>query len=306
MGRWECIEEFICVVETGSFTNAADRLDVSKSFISKQVSRLEDRLQARLLQRTTRRLTLTEAGEVFYRYCKSMADNYDEAESVLSEMLRGPRGTLKLAINSRYGVHYMANVVAAFSRKHPELSVEVHSSFHDVDLIQDSFDLNIRYGKLEDSSMIARKLGCYSLCLCASPEYFEEWGVPETPEDLQAHNCLTPPERYWLFNTASATSDPLKVRVQGNWLSEDGATLLAAAREGIGLVQLPDFYVEGCVREGRLVKLNHLPWSRYERETWAVYPHTRHLSAKVRYFMDFLSDYIQTQLKPQRNRFVCD
>ncbi|MDO8863146.1 LysR family transcriptional regulator [Haliea sp. E1-2-M8] len=302
MGRWEYIEEFICVVETGSFTNAAERLDVSKSFISKQVSRLEDRLQARLLQRSTRRLTLTEAGEVFYRYCKSMADNYAEAESALSEMLEGPRGTLKIAINSRYGVHYMANVVAAFSHRHPELSVEVHSSFHDVDIIQGGFDLNIRYGKLEDSSMIARKLGCYSLCLCASPEYFEEWGVPQTPEDLQSHNCLTPPERYWLFNTRSP--EPLKVKVHGNWLSEDGATLLAAAREGIGLVQLPDFYVEDSIRKGRLMKLNHLPWSRYERETWAVYPHTRHLSAKVRYFMDFFSDYIKTQLRPHRSRFV--
>ncbi|WP_170150238.1 LysR family transcriptional regulator [Parahaliea mediterranea] len=303
MGRWEGIEEYICVVEAGSFTAAADRLGVSKSYVSKQVSQLEDRLRVRLLQRTTRRLTLTEIGEVFYGHCRAMAEQFDQAESTLSDLQAAPRGTLKLAINSRYGVHYMASVVAAFSRQHPGLSVEVHSSFKDVDLLEEGFDLTVRYGKLEDSSLIARKLGSYSLCLCAAPDYWADHGKPTCRDDLKQHNCLTTSDRFWLFNTPDGR-DTVKVKVGGNWLSEDGATLLAAARAGIGIAQLPDFYVQEAVDKGELMKLEHQDWSHYERETWAVYPHTRHLSAKVRYFIEFLTQYINQNFMPQAGKFM--
>ncbi|MBN7797082.1 LysR family transcriptional regulator [Parahaliea mediterranea] len=303
MGRWEGIEEYICVVEAGSFTAAADRLGVSKSYVSKQVSQLEDRLRVRLLQRTTRRLTLTEIGEVFYGHCKAMAEQFDQAESTLSDLQLAPRGTLKLSINSRYGVQYMASVVAAFSREYPDLSVEVHSSFKDVDLLEEGFDLTVRYGKLEDSSLIARKLGSYSLCLCAAPGYWQSRGKPACPEDLKQHNCLTTSDRFWLFNTPDGR-DTLKVKVGGNWLSEDGATLLAAAKAGIGVAQLPDFYVQEAVDRGELVKLQHQDWSHYERETWAVYPHSRHLSAKVRYFIEFLTLYIGRNLSPHSEKFL--
>lgn len=288
MGRWEGIDEFMQVVETGSFTGAAERLGVSKSYVSKQVSALEDRLEARLLQRTTRKLTLTEIGEVFYRQCQSMSEQFEQAESAIADMQQKPRGTLKLALNSRFGVQYMAGAIAAFSRAHPELSVEVHSSFRDVDLVAEGYDLTIRYGKLEDSSLIARTLGGHSLCLVAAPDYWKTHGQPEIPDDLASHNCLAGPERCWLFNTEPGETS--KVRVNGNWLSEDGATIMAATRAGIGIAQLPDFYVQQAVEAGELVKL-HQPWSHYWRETWAVYPHSRHLSAKVRFFVDFLTSY---------------
>jgi DNA-binding transcriptional LysR family regulator len=301
VGRWEGIDEFLQVVETGSFTAAAQRLGVSKSYVSKQVSQLEDRLEARLLQRTTRKLTLTEIGEVFYRQCQQMSDQFDQAESAIADIQQKPRGTLKLAINSRFGVQYMAGAVAAFSRAHPELSVEVNSSFTDVDLVAEGYDLTIRYGKLEDSSLIARKLGSYTMCLCASPEYWKRYPQPQTPDDLKHHNCLAGLDRCWLFDQVGGA--PLKVKVAGNWLSEDGATLMAAARAGIGLAQLPDFYVQPAVEAGDLVKL-HQPWSRYERESWAVYPHSRHLSAKVRFFVDFLTEYISDNFMPSAASFV--
>ena len=302
MGRWEGIDEFLQVVDTGSFTAAAQRLGVSKSFVSKQVSQLEDRLEARLLQRTTRKLTLTEVGEVFYRQCQQMSEQFEQAESAIADMQQKPRGTLKLALNSRFGVQYMAGAVAAFSRAYPELSVEVHSSFRDVDLVAEGYDLTVRYGKLEDSSLIARKLGSYSLSLCAAPEYWKARPQPEVPGDLAAHNCLAGPERAWLFSTEG--DEPLKVKVTGNWLSEDGASLMAAARAGIGIVQLPDFYVQAAVENGELVKVRQ-PWSHYVRETWAVYPHTRHLSAKVRFFVDFLTEYVRDTLRPQ-GQFLVD
>lgn len=291
MGRWEGIEEYICVVDTGSFTAAADYLGVSKSYVSKQVSLLEDRLGVRLLQRTTRRLTLTESGNMFFDYCKDMAKQFDLAESTLSDMQQRPRGTLRLAINSRYGTYYMAKAVAEFSLKYPDVSVEVHSIFQDVDLLAENFDLTVRYDKLEDSSMIARRLGGHALCLCAAPDYWEANGSPTCPEDLSAHNCLATPDRFWRFNT----SDPheiVKVKVSGNWISEDGANLLAAAKAGIGIVQLPEFYIRDEIARGELVKLEFQDWSCYQRIAWAVYPNTRHLSAKVRYFIDFLVEYL--------------
>lgn len=293
MGRWEGIEEYICVVESGSFTAAAEQLGVSKSYVSKQVSQLEDRLGVRLLQRTTRRLTLTESGNTFFGYCKDMSKQFDRAESTLSDMQQTPKGTLRLALNSRYGTHYMAAAVAEFSRKYPELTVEVHSSFQDVDLLSGNYDLTLRYDQLEDSTLVARRLGGHSLCLCATPEYWEEHGMPTCPDDLAEHNCLTTPDRFWLFNTPGRR-DIVKVKVSGNWISEDGANLLAAARSSIGIAQLPDFYISEALQSGELVKLEDQAWSRYYRVAWAVYPNTRYLSAKVRFFIDFLVVYLHT------------
>jgi len=289
--RWEGIEEYICVVEEGSFTAAAEQLGVSKSFVSKQVSQLEDRLGVRLLQRTTRRLTLTESGNTFFGYCKDMAEQFELAESTLSDMQQTPKGTLKLALNSRYGTQYMAAAVAEFSRKYPDLTVEVHSNFQDVDLLSGSYDLTIRYDKLEDSSLVARRLGGHSLCLCATPDYWAAHETPTCPEDLERHNCLTTPDRFWFFNTPDRR-DIHKVKVAGNWISEDGANLLAAAKASIGIAQLPEFYIRQELKSGDLVKLEDQDWSHYYRIAWAVYPNTRHLSAKVRYFIDFLVIYL--------------
>jgi len=300
LGRWEGIEEYICVVESGSFTAAAEQLGVSKSYISKQVSLLEDRLGVRLLQRTTRRLTLTESGNTFYSYCKDMADQFDLAESTLSDMQQKPRGTLRLALNSRYGTHYMAGAVAEFSRSYPEVAVEVHSTFRDVDLLAENFDLTVRYDKLEDSSLVARRLGGHSLCLCATPEYWEKHGRPTCTEDLSQHNCLTTTDRFWLFNTPDRR-DLVKVKVAGNWISEDGANLFAAAKAGIGIAQLPEFYVKEAVAQGELAALPRQDWNHYDRIAWAVYPNTRHLSAKVRYFIDFLVEYLHRNQEEMRD-----
>ncbi|NND67115.1 MAG: LysR family transcriptional regulator, partial [Halioglobus sp.] len=185
---------------------------------------------------------------------------------------------------------YMAGAVAEFSRKYPEVSVEVHSSFEDVDLLADSYDLTVRYDQLENSSMIARRLGGHVLCLCASPAYWESHGQPSSADDLGEHNCLATTERYWLFDTPDS-NDIRKVKISGNWISEDGANLLAAARAGLGIAQLPVFYINEAVAKGELVKLEQ-QWSYYHRMAWAVFPNSRHLSAKVRFFVDFLVEYL--------------
>lgn len=301
VGRWAGIDEFIQTVETGSFTSAAAQLGVSKSYVSKQVSQLEERLNARLLQRTTRQLTLTDIGELFYRQCVEMSEQYERLESDISELQQKPRGTLKLSLNSRFGVQHMAGAVAAFSRLHPELTVEVHSNFQEIDLVAGGYDLTIRYGELEDSSLYARKLGCYNLYLYASPAYWKANPPPETPDDLAVHNCAVMPERYWLLDIDGKGS--CKIKVSGNWVSDNGATLLAAACEGIGIAQLPHFYAKKAVEAGKLVKLRQ-PWSCYQQTSWAVYPHNRHLSAKVGFFIDFLKTYMEEEWLPNPDIFV--
>lgn len=291
MARWDGIEEFLEVVEAGSFTAAATRLGVSKSYISKQISALEDRFGARLLQRTTRQLTLTGVGEVFFQQCQQMAQQLADAETMISELQHEPLGTLKIALNSSYGVQYMATAVARFAQLHPQLTVEVSANYHDVDLLAEGYDLAIRYGELADSNLIARRLGPHSMCLCASPEYFAAHGVPRRIEDLRTHNCLVGAQRHWQFTQGDSS---IRVKVDGNWISEDGATHLAAARCGIGLAQLPDFFVQADVEQGNLLRVE-ADWAVYERVAWAVYPHSRHISTKVRLFIDFVTDYMENR-----------
>ncbi len=296
MSRFEGLEAFAAVVETGSFTAAAEKLNVSKSHISKQIKALESRFNAALLQRTTRKITLTDVGETFYEQCQSLFQQLEQAESTVSALQQKPLGKLKIALNSTFGVQYMATAVAEFSRLYPQLELDITSSYKDVDLLSEGYDLTIRYGdKLADSSLIAKPLGGYELCLCAAPSYIEQFGLPDTIEELNQHNCLCDPSGFWHFTQGDETQN---IKIKGNWKSKDGIAILAAARVGIGLAQLPEFMVFDDIKQGKLIKLD-ADWSSYHRMAWAVYPSKRHLSTKVRLFLDFLTEYTQTQLTLQ-------
>lgn len=300
MRRWDGIEEFIEIVDRGSFTAAAKALGVSKSFISKQIGSLESRLGARLLQRTTRQLALTDVGEAFYEGCREMAVLYDQTERLVTSLQEKPRGTLKIAINNLYGVRYTAAAVAEFARRYPEITVDVTSSFEAPDLVAEGFDIALQFGHLSDSTLIARKLGFHSMCLCASPEYFERFGEPQSVDDLRQHSCLAGRSGIWQFDTRKGS---VKVKVEGNWKSDDGATILEAARCGLGLAQLPLFFINEDVEAGRLRRVTGR-WSQYNRVTWAVYPSHRNLSAKVRIFLDFLAEYFPSHLSSERKLFI--
>ena len=297
MARWDGIDEFIEVVETGSFTAAAEKMGVSKSFISKQMKSLEGRFGARLLQRTTRQMTLTSVGEVFFGQCKKMADQFRLTESMVSQLQNAPIGSLKIALNATFGVRYMAEAIAEFSKQHPKLALEITAGYDDVDMTKGSYDLSIRYGGLEDSShLIARKLGRHRLSLYASPEYLICHGVPKNPEDLKDHNCLVAPNRYWQL---TKDGERQKMRVDGNWVSEDGSTLLMAAKKGLGIVQLPDYFTKKDLQEGSLVQIGE-QWGSYSRVCWAVYPRSRTPSAKIRLFVNFLTGYMQDLTEKQK------
>lgn len=286
MARWNGVEEFIEVVQCGSFTAAAEKLGASKSYVSKQIRELEQRLNARLINRTTRQLSLTESGVRFYDKCKEVTELYECAEQEISELQHAPAGTLRIAINNTFGVHYMASAVAEYCQLHPLVHVEVTALSADADLIADGYDIAVRYGELEDSTLIAKKLGAHRFCLCASPAYFERYGIPQSIADLRDHNCLVPRTRIWRFNHESGH---IKVKVAGTWVSNDGGSLLEAARQGIGIVQLPTYYIEDDLRSDRLALVPG-KWTRYDRMAWMVFAQSKYLAPKVRSFIDFLAD----------------
>lgn len=297
MTPWDGVHEFVHVVDIGSFTRAAEVLGVSKSFISKQVTDLENRLGVRLLQRTTRQVSLTPEGDVFYQHCKEMIAVYERARAQVGEMQEKPTGVLRIALNNAYGVEFMATAVAEFARIYDKLVVEVSTSLHDADLVGDSYDVTIRYGALEDSSLFARPIGHQSFCLCATPDYFEAHGMPSNLADLKEHNCLTGQSGYWQFNSGAGT---VKTRVQGTWKCDDGMAILAAARSGLGLAQLPVVFIRKELQTGQLVGVEG-DWSYYDRDVWAVYGHKQNLSLKVQLFLEFLTTrFERAHQRPKR------
>ncbi|WP_271273735.1 LysR substrate-binding domain-containing protein [Aliamphritea hakodatensis] len=288
MGHWEGVSEFVAVAERGGFTPAAAQLGISTAQVSRQVTALEKRLATKLFYRTTRKVSLTEAGEVYYQHCRQVLEGLEEAERALSQLQSTPRGKLKITAPTTYGETRITPLLNDFMRRYPELEVHCRLTNQKVDLIEAGFDLAIRLGQLEDSSMMARRLATRTLHVCASPEYLAAHGVPETPEDLAAQHCLQGNLGYWRFAEAGVERN---VRVSGPLHCNSGQVLLDAALKGLGVVQLPDYYVQDCLANGTLTELL-VPYQPPEEGIWALYPHNRHLSPKVRVLVDFLSEQL--------------
>ena len=279
---------FARVVEAKSFSTAARQLGMSKSTVSKHVSRLEDRLGARLLNRTTRRLSPTEVGLAFYERCARIATAVEEAEAAAMRLQSSPRGTLKVNAPMSFAVLHIAPAIPEFVARHPELSVDMTMNDRVVDLIDEGFDLAVRIGELPDSSLIARRLTANRLVVCAAPAYLARHGAPRVPAELGAHNCLG----YTLGATSNewrflGPGGEHRVRVSGNFQANNGDALRRAAREGLGVVTLPTFIAGEDLRSGAL-RAVLADYALPESAVYAVYPHNRHLSAKVRAFVDFL------------------
>lgn len=291
MSRWTGIDEFISVIECGGFSAAAKTLGVSKAHVSKQVRQLEERLGTRLLHRTTRRQALTEAGDIFYRRCTQLAGELDELSAELGEAQETASGLLRVSVGGAFAERYLAPACAEFMLQHPKIQIELIFDNRIVDLIQDSFDLAVRHGPLNKSGLVARQIAPRQLHICSSPAYLEQHGTPTRPEHLRNHNCLIGSSDHWLLRNENGIR---RIRVNGNWSSNNGMALLAAARAGLGLVQLPDFYVEDDLRTGRLQAVME-SWALADVGVWTVYPHRRHLPAKVRLLVEHLSTAFQPQ-----------
>ncbi|UCH76232.1 MAG: LysR family transcriptional regulator [Rhodospirillales bacterium] len=281
---------FARVVETKSFTGAAHRLGMSKAAVSKHVSKLEERLGARLLNRTTRRLSLTEVGAAFYERCARIVTEAEEAELAVSRLSAAPRGTLKIDVPVNFGMQYLAPLLPPFMLQHPELRVDMAFNDRFVDLVEEGCDLAIRIGELPDSSLMARKLAETESVICAAPSYWDRHGRPKDPGELANHDCFA----YSYLATGSewrleGPDGAVAIRTSGSLTANNGDVLRQAAVAGIGVVAMPVFIVCDDLRVGRLEPV----LQRYRfptRGIYAVYPHNRHLSAKVRAFIDHLVD----------------
>lgn len=291
MDRLQAITAFVTVVEVGSFARAAERLDASVSAVSRQVADLEAHLDARLLNRTTRRLSLTEAGRAFHERCVQLLADLEEAEQSASRGGATPRGTLKLTCPITYGVRVLAPAIAAFVARHAQVRVDVELSDRAVDLVDEGIDVAVRIGAIRSQLLVARRIGTSALVCCASPGYLARHGSPAMPEDLARHACLTyeyaPVRHQWRFTGPDGAERT--VRVSGPMHANNGRMLAALAAEGAGVVCEPDFIVEPEVAAGRLVPILE-GWRPPTAPVHAAYPSRRHLSAKVRAFVDFLAE----------------
>lgn len=290
MSNWEGVSEFVAVAEAGSFTRAADRLGISTAQVSRQVSALEGRLSTKLLYRTTRKVSLTEAGRVYYQHCRQVLDGLEEAERALTDLNQVPKGRLRLTAPVTYGETMLAPLVNDFVLRYPELQVEMELTNQKLDLVAEGYDLAIRLGKLTDSTMMARKLGSRTLHVCASPQYISAHGEPHSLSELAQHNCLPGTLDYWRFRERGT---PRNIRVSGSIRCNSGRALVDAALKGIGIVQLPDYYVDEDLESGRLVSLL-AHYREQDDGIWGVYPHNRHLSPKVSMLLDFLAQFINS------------
>lgn len=281
---------FARVVESRGFSAAARDLGMSKSSVSKHISWLEDRLGARLLNRTTRRLSLTDAGGVFYERCARMLAEAEEAELAVSRLHAEPRGTLKINAPMTFGLVHLAPALPEFLSRHRDLVIDITLNDRVIDLVDEGYDLAVRIGRLPDSSLIARKLAPSRRVVCGAPDYFNRHGRPMKPADLKDHNCL--------IYTYMAVADEWRyrgpdgegaVRISGSLRANNGEMLRASLLAGLGIAPMPTFIVGDDLRAGRLEAV----LCEYEDASagvYAVYPHSRHLSTKVRLFVDFLAE----------------
>ncbi len=279
---------FVKVVQERSFSAAADRLNLSKSTVSKQVRALEDRLGAQLLNRTTRRLNLTEVGEAFFERCAQVLADVEEAELAVSRMQSTPKGRLRISAPMSFGQSYLADALAKFMKDHPDIEVEYTLNDQIIDLIDEGFDLAIRVADLPDSSLIARRIAPARLTLCSSPAYLAARGTPAHPRELSDHDCTS-----YAYHAAGNVWDfegpdgKHSVRTGGRFRANNGDAMARVLASGVGIGLLPTFILKPYLQNGSLLPI--LDGYRVKPAgIYAVYPPNRHLSAKVRSFVDFL------------------
>jgi DNA-binding transcriptional LysR family regulator len=288
MDRLAAMTSFVKVVENGGFSAAARRLDISTSIVTTHVQALEDLLGVRLLNRSTRKVNLTDVGQAYYDRCVQILADIDEANQIAEASQIKPRGVLRL--NVAYAVPpLIAPSIAEFVALYPDASVRVTMTSRMPDLIEEGFDLSIRVAPASDSNLIVRHLGTYRWVVCGAPSYFASHGRPQHPDELMHHNCLifydSPWGRAWQF---AGPEGKQVVPLSGNLEANDGEALRQAAIQGQGLICMPSFMVAAELKSGQLLPAltKFLP---AESHIDAFYPHRRHLSAIVRRFIDLVA-----------------
>lgn len=291
MDRFTSLTVFARVAEAESFSAAARRLDMSTTMVSNHVRALEERLGARLLNRTTRQVGLTEVGRAYYERCMRILEEVEEADEAAGLLQTTVRGTLRLFAGTHI-VPFVSPVIVEFLRRHPEASVDLNAGERNIDMVEESFDLAIRATQPTESSLIVRKLAEWHHNLCCAPSYLATHGAPQRLEDLKQHNCL----RYSLYpfgdewHFIGPGEAEMSVKVSGNLLTNNAPTLRAAAINGLGIIMAPTFIGIPDLQAGLLVPL--LPGHRaIDFAINASYPTRLHLSTKVRAFLDLAAEH---------------
>lgn len=287
------MEAFAVISQTGSFAEAARRLNVANSVVSKRIKDLEDYLGTQLLVRTTRKVMLTEAGQDYLIHVQRLLDDITEIESGLRYQTKKPVGIIKLTAPLSFGLQTLAPALADYLTKYPDVSIKTYLSDRHVDMVAEGYDLAIRIGALDDQNLMAKRLSRGRRVVCATPEYFKKHGKPKTPHDLKNHNCLS------YLNLAEGKSWPFMMdgkrtwqQVSGNLHSDNGDLLHQAALSSCGITLLPTFIIEDSLKAQKL----EIVLDKFEEtdfDIYAVYQSTRHLSIKIRTLIDHLSAFFQ-------------
>jgi len=291
MDRFEEMRTFITVVKQGSLTAAADKLDIAKSAISRRLADLEERLGVQLLNRTTRKINLTESGQQYYQHCLHILTDLEEAELSVSSEHAQLKGTIRIAAPLSFGVKHLSPLMNQFLLQHQGLTLDLDFNDSMVNIIEEGVDLALRIGQLADSSYKARRLAPIKRIICASPEYLEEHGTPETAADLKHHLKLSysnvSDAQLWQFTEpdGSQTTIHAEYRMKAN----NGDMLLKAAIDGLGITTMPTFISYKAIQQGLLIPIL-TDYQLSEIALYAVYPDQRHLPQRVRVFIDYLAE----------------
>lgn len=283
-----CMQVFVRVVERGSFSAAAEEFRISSTMVGKHVVYLEERLGARLLNRTTRRHSLTEVGGVYYERCKLALAEVAAADACASELQMVPRGLLRVNAPVTFGANALVAAIGDYLKRYPDVHIELALNDRVVNLVDEAFDVAVRIGNLPDSSLIARPLAPYRMIACASPGYLKTHGKPRAPDQLARHNCMgfmySAAQKHWQFTDREVTSN---VQINGNFRVNNGQALRTAALHGMGIIVQPEVLLADDLAAGTLVRIlpNHaLP----SQSMHLVYPSNRNLTLKMKSFIEFM------------------
>lgn len=284
MDSFEGIFEFVAVAESGGFSAAAKKLNCSTSHVSRQVSRLEERLGSRLLARTTRQISLTENGEFYYQQCKQLVTGLQQANEQLSQQQYQLSGTLRVSAAGGFAESYIAPALMEFAKQHPELNIEIDFNSRLVNFVEDGIDFAIRYGELNDSNLIARKLISRSMMVVASPEYLKTYGIPNHPNQLKSHRCIIANNDHWAFNIDGTKQS---VKVTGNWRSNNANVVREACEQGLGIAYMPESTFTESIEQQKLVPLLD-SYCIKGATSWIVYQNKQFMPLRARLAIDFL------------------
>lgn len=296
MDKISRIGVFLEVAKHQSFTSAARELGMTGSAVSKQVQNLEDHLDVLLLHRTTRKVTLTDEGAIYYERARRALEDLEEAENLIQETKAHPTGVLKVNIPVSFGRKYLTQPIAVFAKKYPDVKLEINLDDHKINVVEEGYDVVVRIGALEDSSLIAKKLAPCPILLCASQSYIKKHGAPKTPHDLTDHKALIYTQHgqftQWTYSTPEGNVESTNLR--STLKANSGEMLIAGCLKGVGISLVPIFLAAPYLKSGQLVNILPDYKTAPERNIYALFPENRHRSARVKLFVDMLAEVRKT------------